>query len=393
MEARKTEDSRNELPSLTPLRGIASLWVVLYHYNVQIFPSFDSTRYSFLIEKGYLAVDMFFILSGFVLTHVYRKTFDYDFRKRYRDFLHARIARLYPLHLFVLLLFVAAAYVSASIESGSTWTFDTVRLTGPRSVVAFFANILMLQGLDAAKLSWNYPSWSISVEFLAYLALPFFLPALWRAKLLTKMGVAALLFGILGWFAYLARDYFDQWSGWLSFMRCIPEFWLGVLLYNVFWSGACAEILRRDRTSIAILLIAVVLLHFGAPDIVMIPIFAAIILTLVRNRGHVSAALNTKVFVWLGNISYSLYLVHGLIVYLTEMTMRYAFAVRDPDALPFRYAAALAACMMLICLVAATATYYGVELPSRRSLRRLLDSRRSGAAPVASAARLLTAAR
>jgi len=56
------------LPGLTPLRGIAALWVVLYHYT-KVFPALDAEHASRLIGGGYLAVDLFFLLSGFVTTH------------------------------------------------------------------------------------------------------------------------------------------------------------------------------------------------------------------------------------------------------------------------------------------------------------------------------------
>ena len=69
--------SNRQLPSLTPLRGIAALWVVFYHYGgtAQYLPNLDITPHSYVISKGYLAVDMFFMLSGLVMTHVYHRLF------------------------------------------------------------------------------------------------------------------------------------------------------------------------------------------------------------------------------------------------------------------------------------------------------------------------------
>jgi peptidoglycan/LPS O-acetylase OafA/YrhL len=101
--------SNRRLPSLTSLRGIAALWVVLYHYcgTAQYFPNLDITPHSYLISKGYLAVDMFFMLSGLVMTHVYYRS--QSIGRHYRGFLAARVARLYPLHIFILLLFVVTA--------------------------------------------------------------------------------------------------------------------------------------------------------------------------------------------------------------------------------------------------------------------------------------------
>src|SRR6202022_4950882 len=87
------------LASLTPLRGIAALWVVIFHF-CWYFPAVHPERYTGAVYKGYLAVDMFFVLSGFVITHVYKEGFAQRVTgRRYRDFLKARVARVYPLHI------------------------------------------------------------------------------------------------------------------------------------------------------------------------------------------------------------------------------------------------------------------------------------------------------
>jgi peptidoglycan/LPS O-acetylase OafA/YrhL len=93
-----TPGPSDQLPSLTPLRGVAALWVVLYRYcgTAQFLPNLDITPHSYLISKGYLAVDMFFILSGLVMAHVYRRAFSEGVGEHYRGFLVARIARLAP---------------------------------------------------------------------------------------------------------------------------------------------------------------------------------------------------------------------------------------------------------------------------------------------------------
>ena len=181
---KKARAPGSQLPSLTSLRGLAALWVVLYHYSVQCFPSLDVTHFTHFISKGYLAVDMFFMLSGFVMTHVYYRVFanTESIKLHYRSFLVARVARLYPMHVFVLFLFVTTALTSQMMASSATGTFLGIPWNGPESITAAVANVLMLQGLDAGKLSWNYPAWSISVEFMAYLVFPLILPIIWRAS-------------------------------------------------------------------------------------------------------------------------------------------------------------------------------------------------------------------
>jgi peptidoglycan/LPS O-acetylase OafA/YrhL len=162
----RPEAPARQLQSLTSLRGLAALWVVLYHYSTVYFPRLDIGDYSNLIAKGYLAVDLFFMLSGFVMTHVYYRAFSESITQNYRNFLVARIARLYPLHLLVLFLFLATALTSQLLLYMRTGLFHGIPLEGARSMGAFAANLFMLQGLAAGELSWNYPAWSISIEFL-----------------------------------------------------------------------------------------------------------------------------------------------------------------------------------------------------------------------------------
>jgi peptidoglycan/LPS O-acetylase OafA/YrhL len=149
----RAASSKAQLPSLTSLRGVAALWVVLYHYSIQCLPNLDITSYTYIIHKGYLAIDMFFMLSGFVMTHVYHRAFSDDVCRNYRSFIVARVARIYPLHLFVLLLFVATAVALHASTSRSLATLQDIPLQGPRSLGAFVANVFMLQGLYASQLS------------------------------------------------------------------------------------------------------------------------------------------------------------------------------------------------------------------------------------------------
>jgi peptidoglycan/LPS O-acetylase OafA/YrhL len=304
-----------QIPSLTPLRGVAALWVVLYHYcgTAQYLPNLDITPHSYLISKGYLAVDMFFMLSGFVMAHVYHRTFSESVGPHYRSFLVARIARLYPLHLFILLLFVATATASQLMTDIATGSFESIPLTGPRSLGAVVANIFMLQGLAAAQLSWNYPTWSISVEFMAYLAFPFALPAIGRAPNAVRVVLGAVLFAVLAWLAARTKGDLDQWDGLLTLVRCMPEFLLGTLLYFAFRDYGRRFWLCSDLAVFIALATILMCLHLGAPDLLIVSFFAAFVLLAASNTGAFAKIVNIGPLIWLGEISYSLYLIHGFV--------------------------------------------------------------------------------
>jgi peptidoglycan/LPS O-acetylase OafA/YrhL len=380
----------DQLPSLTPLRGLAALWVVVYHYcgTAQFLPNLDVTPHSYLISKGYLAVDMFFILSGFVMAHVYRRAFSEGIGEHYRGFLVARVARLYPLHVFVLALFVLVATASQFMSGLATGSFESIPLTGPRSWGAIIANIFMLQGLAAEELSWNYPAWSISVEFVAYLAFPFALPAIARAPNPIRLVLAGLFFAMLAWLSGQTKGDFDQWNGPITLVRCMPEFLLGTLLYFLFREYGKRSWLNTDFTVLTVLVATLACLHFGAPDLLIVSLFASLVLLAVSNGGVFAKLANIGPLIWLGEISYSLYLIHGLIQFIASKGLG-ALGIKHTAALSSSGSVALMMVMLALCVYCASATYSGIEVIWRRQLRALLsDGQKESSASVRSTARV-----
>jgi peptidoglycan/LPS O-acetylase OafA/YrhL len=367
----RERSSPKPLPSLTPLRGIAAFWVVLFHYCWHL-PAVHPDRYTGAVYKGYLAVDLFFMLSGFVISHVYHRVFARQVTGgHYRDFLKARVARIYPLHLMVLLVFVATAIAERAAVYLHSGSFGPIPLVGERSLGAFFANLLMLQGIWARQLSWNDPAWSISLEFLAYLLFPLVFPGLWRARPAAKAGIAAILLVVLGWLAYRTGDDFNQWNGISAIMRCLPEFLIGALLYSAYRGRVLGSVLATDTALLAGMLLLFAMLHFAAPDFSIIPLFALILLTAVANKGRLGPLLNSAPLLWLGNISYSLYLIHWFVLFVTTEAMR-AGPGADFAKLPVNLSLALIIGMLAASLVLATISYRFVEVAGRRWLRHRL---------------------
>jgi peptidoglycan/LPS O-acetylase OafA/YrhL len=355
------------LPSLTPLRGIAAFWVVIYHYNIW---APNAHLDSPIIGKGYLAVDLFFMISGFVMTHVYHRGFLRDFGGNYFRFLGARIARLYPLHILILLLFLATALSSRTADYVATGDFSAIPLTGARSIGAFFANLLMLQGVKASELSWNYPAWTISIEFMAYLLFPLLLPAIWQASPKWQAALAAVLLGLLSYLTLLTNDSFNQWDGPTTLLRCLPEFVLGMLLYSLYCSGRYRWVIGSDAAALGILVTALVLLLTGISDFLTVIVFAVLLVAAVSNEGRVTGILNARPLLWLGALSYSLYLAHGFVQFGATRLLA-AAGVSDRGSLTHLYSLLLIAAMVLTSFGIASLTYVTVERIARRRLRRL----------------------
>lgn len=365
------------LPSLTPLRGVAALWVVLYHYNIWA-SNLGLDDYFQIVDQGYLAVDLFFMISGFVMAHVYRGAILEDVRGSYLPFLGGRVARLYPLHIFILLLFLASALSARTAAYMATGVFKPIPLEGARSLLALAANVFMLQGLKAGTLSWNYPSWSISVEFLAYLLFPLALVTVCQASKAAKIALAGVLVALLVYFWQISGDDFNQWDGAETFLRCLPEFLAGILLYDLFCSGAGRRFLASDVTAMAIFVAAIALAQSGVSDFVTVIAFALLVPVSVANAGLFTRLINVAPLVWLGEISYSLYLAHGFVQFAAGRLL--AAGGIDPAKLSQFHSVLLVAAMLLTSFAIAAAIHATIERAGRRRLRRAFGLARPAAA-------------
>jgi peptidoglycan/LPS O-acetylase OafA/YrhL len=233
------------------------------------------------------------------------------------------------------------------------------------------ANVFMLQGLAAGQLSWNYPEWSISVEFIAYLTLPFTLPAIGRAPNAAKLALGAMLFAVLAWLASITRGDLDQWDGPITLVRCMPEFLLGTLLYFAFRDHGQRYWLNSDAAVLAVFAATLICLHVGVPDLLIVYLFAALVLVAVSNTGVFAKIANTGPLIWLGEISYSLYLIHGFIQFAAGKGLG-AFGIQHRAALSSGESFGLMMLMLALCIFCANFTYSRIEIVWRRHLRVML---------------------
>lgn len=350
------------LPGLTGLRGLAALWVVLYHYCSLYLPALDADWLGGLMSRGYLAVDLFFLLSGFVLAHVYSDAAERKGVAFFRSFMRARVARIYPLHLFVLVLFVAMAFAVRGIHYVQHGDYYPLPLTGARSFEALVANVLMLQGVQASALSWNYPAWSISVEFAAYLVFPLVVGLLWRVSGRSLLNAAFATLAAVWALAYAAGGDMNQWDGLTALWRCLPQFFLGCICYRVYRQG----LIDTRAWAGLVFVVALLMLYFDCRDVVVVTLFPLVILCAVSARGVSGWILNARPVVLLGEISFSIYLVHGLVQHAaTHVLNALQLDQTEISAGPSWVALAL---MLLAVFGLSIASYRYFEKPMRRWL-------------------------
>ena len=276
------------IPSLTPLRGLAAVVVLVFH----IAPAFGPEA-PFFTTKGYLAVDLFFVLSGFVLAHVYADEFAAGPRARsIGSFLWARLARIYPVHLLTMITY-ARAYGRS--ESGTSLIY----------------NLLLLQSPWLPNVSWNPYAWSISAEWHAYLLFPFVAGFVMRCDRRLAIAIALASLAAMG-AAVLAHDNCAGiTSGPLVLARTIPEFLSGMLVYRAYEAGWSASVWRTDAVFFIAACALIALAQFEPTDALIIALLPAFLLAAVSNTGHVAAWLNIRPLRYLGEISYSLYMAQG----------------------------------------------------------------------------------
>lgn len=332
------------LPALTSLRFVAAMAVVLHHLA-----DFTAAAPDWAIAtRGGLAVDFFFMLSGFILVHAHEGELRGGAISA-RAFAQARLARIYPAHLAMLGLFVIV--VAAGRAAGQPINAERYGLYS----LATHVLLINAWGVDTT-LSWNIPAWSISAEWAAYLA---FIPMAWAALRLTRGQALAALALLLGAFVWLAPHY-DLTQRTLSALpRIFPEFAMGMLA-RLIWPP------RPDRAATAAFVAAcagvAAGLSWGAPDAWLAALFLAVIVTAARLTGPLAAALAARPLVRLGEESYALYLAHVFVFGLVFRAAGPAARLGLPD-----WALTLAA--LAGALAAASALHRFVEAPANRALR------------------------
>jgi peptidoglycan/LPS O-acetylase OafA/YrhL len=323
-----------ELRQLTGARGIAAWLVVFYHLRLAI-PGLPAPVVD-VLAKGYLAVDFFFLLSGFVIWLAWHDRVAGETAR----FWQKRIARIWPLHLAMLAFAVALALLAA-FRGVPDRAFPWAELP---------LHLLLVQNWGTTQgLFWNDPAWSISAELAAYLLFPLLVRCVdWRrwstpALLLAAAAVLAILPLVMG-LGTLSRDIPR-----FGLLRCLVEFTTGTMLAALYLRGGTA----RAPLAIGLTLGAAALL--GAPESLVVPAaFAALLLALARSRCRLLASRPVH---WLGEISYATYLSHFLLWKAVKLLLP-----AGPAPL-----AAIAGYLLLV-LVASHLLYRYLELPAQRWL-------------------------
>jgi len=345
--------------------------VVFYHY-FQDSEGFGPAHG--LIVHSYIAVDLFFILSGFVMALTYRKSFLGGFHfGPYFSFLGKRLGRVYPLYIAVTL--VVAALLYAHAIDGAAPSFWKLA-----------SNIFMIQawGLDD---SIGGPTWSISTELAAYLLFPLLVSLVFtggnRKLWLVIVAAAASLTVLSALDAPALHQVFagiPSRSGPLDIFgagtiyplaRCLAGFILGLSAFRLLDDPHFAKFLSRSHVADVAGFVVVALWSIHGSDVLLELAFLPLVMSLAAGRSWVGVFLASSLVFWLGEVSYSIYLVHRPIEALTRNPL-----IRVLNAHHVRHAFTLAGFAPLaLVMVVSALTFHGIEKPARNLSRRLMAAR------------------
>lgn len=340
-----------QFSALDSLRGFAAIAVAVFH--------FSSGGWG-----GYLAVDFFLVLSGFILSHRYLYK---DEKTKPVEFVAHRLARLYPLHLYTLITFIGAWMLSSggfpAYEDGTIFTlFQQITLT---------QNV----GLNPSGMTWNYPSWSISVEFWINIIFILFISRETKNStlfLLSLLGLVVIYINTGNLDTHAANYYGVINSG---MIRGAASFLLGILAYRIhqrYKNHQGRKAFRFFSYLEAVCLIGVAGILFerdgsqSSLDFIAPYVFMLVVVVFSFEQGGISRFV--KMFRYLGTISYSIYLNQITVLLLSTYL---ADKWHAPGAVLFvQY--------ILVLLVYSHYTYRFIERPLRIKGRDLFSAHAVG---------------
>lgn len=364
-QPQRQQGQRVPLPALTGLRFVAALLVVVHHFcrlpaSVPLVGN--------VINSGLVGVNLFFILSGFILAYTYL-TPDGQLRGSRRAFWIARVARVYPV------------YLLGVVIGCGPFLWDRDAPTQHLLRLALLPVLTLTQSwIPALTATWNPPGWSLSDEAFFYALFPLLgvqFGRLARRQVLVALGLLWLL-TLIGPTLYLAcvppqaqtsGAYWEQIVSFVPLLR-LPEFLMGVALGRLFvltpfmpracrWRGLVA--VTVGAIALALVFSAYLpydLFHLSLVD----PLFAALIYLLAYQRGHIVQLLSTPIARTLGEASYALYIIHWPVwAWLTHLTGTPAAAAAHPLSFFLAYLALTVVLSLLVWRL--------LEQPLRRRIR------------------------
>ncbi|CAN5254611.1 acyltransferase [soil metagenome] len=353
---------------LDALRGLCALLVVFFHLPVS-----SHLHPLPLFRHGYLFVDFFFVLSGFVIAHAYGGRLG-----SIRDvapFIAKRLGRVWPLHAVMLAAFIGIELCRLwfHIDAATPFVRD-------RSMGAIFTNLLLVQSFDIHDyLTWNGPAWSISVEMGAYVL--FAAVMVLAPRRFVPLSLIIVVAGALIVLAFAPRFMNTTYN--FGFPRAAYGFFLGCLVHRIWLRTppAFSPVVAGWLQAVCLVLVGAYVTYAQGPWTVAAPLFFAVsIWIFAEERGLVSRVLSVRPMLALGHWSYSIYMVHMFVITVMLILARKAHIMPGGRRIDFGspwlndlFALAIIGLIIGVSVL----TYRFIEIPGRDAVNAWLAGRKA----------------
>lgn len=353
MQTGKQSNSIMRIEQLTFTRFLAAVSVVVFHYGGKSFP-FYNENIAFIFRNADVCVSYFFILSGFVMILAYgNKVFISA-----GDYLKNRLARIYPLYFLAILIILLLQFREKNIDY---W--------------GLFLNVFMIQAWIPDKvLSVNPPGWSLSVELLFYAIFPFVFNRFLKKMTLERITVVIVLFWVLSQIIF--QLYFFRYEeNQLGIIKDVLKY-NPLLHLNEFLVGNLAGLFfirnlkeKKDNYDFILLILVALLIlalkfplglnfHNGLLAVLFIPMLFFISL----NNGIITKLFRNRVFVFLGEISFGIYILqHPVYALISAYSVNKYLHISDPTIVFFL--------RLFILIVFSSVAYIYLEKPIQSKIR------------------------
>lgn len=377
--AAQAQGQRAFFTPLEAFRGIAALSVAWFH------SAFQNLDKPLLIKPGNIYVDFFFVLSGFVLMHAYMKRIERGMG--FYEFAALRLARLWPLHFFMLMVWVM--YNGVQVFAYEAYGFGDGG-KDHNTLLTFFYNVFLIHSLGVVDhLTWNYPSWSISVEYYSYLVFFVLIVLFMKARYTACAVTAGLAFAALFAISHVRGSPSILASHDFGIVRCIAGIFSGAAVYGLYLrypvrlGTAALTAAELAAVAAAVYFIAQSVddkwMQFGAMICFMVLIYV-----FSNGTGLLSRILSLAPFRFLGTVSYSVYMVHAIILGIGGFAAKKLLGLARTEiedgrfGLNTEYALAINLTLLAVTVAVSYVTYRMVERPGQTWMKRLLLPQRKG---------------
>lgn len=363
--------------ALDGFRGLLALCVAIYH--TIWFTHINSLAF---FNNGAVIIDLFFALSGFLMFRLYQDKLGN--KAQAKDFIKRRFARLYPLHLFMLLIFVVFAVMRlmahkvgiAEHDVGEILPFTAGAQDGWGSLLSHLT-LTHAMGLHDS-LTFNPPAWTISAEFFTYFV--FVAVMLWvrPKKSIHFIGLGCVSIAIYAVLSSLKPNMDITYD--YAFFRCVAGFFIGMIAVKVFDElQPKAQALKAKKQMLlfsiaeALVLLGSILFVIycdGKGQFFVTPVLLAFMVTFAFDGGIISRFVSAKPFRYLAKISYSTYMTHVIISIVFSIFGSKVLVIFIPNWDNGVWAGdALLAVYLCTVIAFSHLTYHFVEVPGGRFIR------------------------